>query len=95
MLDSSRVADLAMRKRMLVTESELQREAFIAQVGSLRDATARAARLINLARSLSHMLVPASAVLGFFLSRRQRSSHGLLRKMLRLWRFLRHLLQGA
>jgi hypothetical protein len=80
MLGGKELAQLDLQKQALLLESGLNRVALLAQIQSLRSATAWVSEAASLSRELMPLLVVLAPIAGFLLTRRrQRPSSWLSR----------------
>jgi len=89
MPDSTKVEDLATRKRLLVAECESHRRAFGLELAQLQSSIEALTQPVKSALSASRLLVLAAPVAGFVLGRRTRRSGGWFKMGLAGWQLFR------
>ena len=88
MLDPAAIGALAVRKRLLVEESEAHRRAFPLEVAQLESDATALAQPVKSVLSVSRLMVVVASIAGFLLGRRKGRSGGWLKKGLLGWQLV-------
>ena len=91
MFDSAALKALAVRKRLLVLESELNRQAVLKELEQLHASLTGLAQVVDSSRRLVRVLLLAAPVAGLLVSRKFGGLRFVTRAVLRGWRFWKHL----
>jgi hypothetical protein len=87
--ESTKIKDLATRKRLLVAECESHRHAFGLELAQLQSSLDGLTQPVKSALSVSRLLVLVAPLAGFALGRRQRRSRGWFKMGLAGWQLFR------
>ncbi len=83
--------ELAAHKRLLVLESELNRQALRTHCSNVQDRLGRAERFIQVGRTVSPLLLAAVSAGSFFMFSKRKAITGIAGKALFGWQLLRTL----
>jgi hypothetical protein len=91
MFNAAEIEELAARKRLLATESDLNRQALRMEMERVRASAAKVEKIFRFGRSAYPVVLAASPLAGYFFASKAGPAKGILKSALWGWQIVRRL----